>query len=251
MAYSKERTELFADLEKEMARFRADFGKSTTPRMWILQETEYGGTFVFLNPKSTSPWLTREEEIALGVTSRPKSNAEQVGAGLIEVYSANGGQLYLDDQPLGSMPGGQTQQFLQLTPGKHQMRIAIAVQLADGQVKLENQTKDVTVENGKICYVAFGLKSPLDETGRVTVGTLVIQSVHGLSGEVFVDNFSVGHLEKNHQLPITHVTAGSHTYRIVGDKVTEFGSVMIRPNETEYAVLAPPPAPTGLRGTAQ
>ncbi len=241
-------TDLFADVQREMASFRIRYGKSTHPQMWTLQESEYRGTFVFLNPRSTSPVLTDEQAKVLGVTLRPKRQVDtsaDTASGVIEVSSPHYGALYLDDQPVGYMIGGKVRQLLQQAPGEHRVRMEAPVRVSETEVRMGNESITIMVENGKISYVAFGSKSPIDDSGTVVVGALVIESTQKLDGEVLVDDFRVGHLEKNGQLTVAHLTAGEHFYRILGAKESERGTVTIKPNETEYVIHHPNP-PTGL-----
>jgi hypothetical protein len=115
----------------------------------------------------------------------------------------------------------------------------------------QGEAKEVSVEAGTIAYAAFGLTSPFDTSGQSPVGTLVLQSVHGISGEAFIDNSNVGRVEKDSQLTVSNLTAGSHEYRIGDTHQETRGVVMIRPNETTFTVLAPPSPPTGLTATIQ
>ncbi|HEV2198102.1 MAG TPA: caspase family protein [Candidatus Acidoferrum sp.] len=243
-------TDIYSDLQKEMAKFRVTYGKATTPQFWTLQEAEYKGTFVFLNPKPGSPRLTEEQARALGAMPRPKSDAERPaeGSGVIQVSSANSGDLYLDDQPVGYLMGGLTRQLLQQPSGPHQIRLQFPARTSEAEVRIQKEVKDITVEAGKITYTTFGLKSPIDDSGSVPVGTLIVQS-HELDGEVFIDGFSVGQFAKGAQLTIAHLRVGSHEYKIVGLKQSESGTVTIEPNQTKYTVFRPPP-PTNIRATA-
>lgn len=243
-------TDVYADLQKEMAQFRIKYGKATTPQMWTLQEAEFKGTFVFLNPKSVSPRLTEEQARALGAAARPKSDSDtpaDTGSGVIQVSSTNSGDLFVDDQPLAYVTAGLTRQFLQQPSGPHQLRLQFWTPISKTEVRLQKEVKDITVEAGKITYTTFGLKSPIDESGDIPVGTLVVQS-HELDGEVFIDGFSVGQFAKGKQLTIAHLTAGSHEYKIVGAKQSESGTVTIRPNQTQFTVFRPA-SPENIRVT--
>jgi len=231
-------TDLFAEVEKEIAKYRAKYAWHTTPRMWTLQETDYGGTFVFLNPRSKSANLTEEQAKVLAVKPGSKKDGGATGdpgSGIIQVFSAQDGALYLDDLALGYMVRGKTRQFLQQAPGEHQIR-------------MQEETRRIKVESGKITYATFGLKSPLDDSGSIPVGTLVVDAIHVRQGEVFVDDFRVGELDKNARLRISHLTAGTHNYRIEGLKETESGAVSITPNQIEYTILRPAP-PSNLTVT--
>lgn len=234
--------ELFADLEREMGRFRAASGKSTTPRMWRLQEFDDRGTFVFLNLRATTARLTGKQVEALRVVPKAEnSNATDSAAGTIEVFSTRVGELYVDGQRMGYTLAGQTQDFENQKAGLHDLEF----RSSEG-----TEAKQATLRSGSIVYFSFGLKSPIDESGSVPVGTLNIRSPNGLSGEVFIDNFSVGQLEQNKDLTVPNLTVGHHDYRIVGATEIEGGPVEIRPNETTY-ILAVPAPPINLKISVQ
>ena len=77
-------------------------------------------------------------------------------------------------------------------------------------------------------------------------------SVRNVTGEVFVDDFAVGQLQKDGQLIVANLAAGQHTFRIVmsGDRVVR-GPATIKPNETTYVLSRQPEPPTGLTATVQ
>ena len=234
--------DLFGDVEKEMARFRALSGKSTTPRVWSLQPLDYRGTFVFLNLRAISAQLTREQAKALQIDPKAKSGDATVsGFGTIQVYSVSRGTLYIDGKEMGYILPGQTRDFEQQIAGSHNLEIRVGT---------ETEEKKATLSTGGIVDVSFGLKSPIDESGDAPVGTLVVSSTHGLSGEVFLDSFSVGRLEENGALTIHNVTVGHHAYQVVGVAEIEESPVEIRQNETVYSIPAPSP-PTLINITVQ
>ena len=234
-------SDLFSDIELEIAEFRASQGKSTTPRMWRLREAEFRGTFVFLNMGAGPAHLTEEQAHALGVVPVEKA-ADQAPAesatGIVEVFSGGPGRLSIDSRDMGEMLSGEKRVFLQQSTGKHQVQFK--GKSGPGLTE-SSEVKEVTVEGGKIAYVNFGLKSPIDPSGKTPVGTLILQSVHELSGEAFVDGLSVGQLQKNGALTVANLIAGPHEWRIGGPKEGASGPVLIVPNETTYTVAAPPP----------
>jgi hypothetical protein len=235
---------LFSDVEIEMGKFRAAYGKATTPRIWKLQEMDYRGTFVFLNPRVTKGQLTREQAKALGVTIAPKGDSEaptDVGYGALQVSSATPGRLFIDGQDQGSIRKEETRDFYKQTVGTHHVMIQAATASA-------NETKDIKIDSGSIASVYFGLKSPIDTSGKVKVGTLEVESTHQLAGDVYVDNTLVGHLESNGKLAIANLIVGPHDYRIVGALQVEGFHVEIKENQTEYQTVAPAP-PTNLSVT--
>jgi uncharacterized caspase-like protein len=103
-------TDLFADMEKEMAKFRVHYGKGTTPRMWTLQETQYRGTFVFLNPRSASLHLSGKQAKAVGVASLNAKQSE-AAAGAAQPSGVDETQPTLNQASpnVGQQQGPQTQ----------------------------------------------------------------------------------------------------------------------------------------------
>ena len=91
---------------------------------------------------------------------------------------------------------------------------------------------------------------PLNETGSVPAGTIVIESNYCLGGEAFIDDFHVGRIEKNGRLTVENVVAGQHIYRIDDVKQSESGPALIKPGEMLYTVMRPSP-PTGLTATVR
>jgi hypothetical protein len=94
-----------------------------------------------------------------------------------------------------------------------------------------------------IAHVAFGAKSPIDLTGNQPVGTLVLDSIEGSSGEVYVDEIRVGHLETNSQLVIASLTVGPHRYRVTGPLVNSSADFVVKASEaTRFSVRPEPPS---------
>jgi hypothetical protein len=167
-------SDLFSDIEKQMAEFRASQGKATTPGMWRLRESDFRGTFVFLNQGAGAAHLTGDQARALGITPVEKAASEaptEVATGVVEVnYTGPPVHLFIDGQDMGGIIGGVTRQFLQQSAGRHEVQIRLVP-----NITTPTEAMEVTVEGGKIAYATFGLKSPIDESGKTPVGTLVLQ----------------------------------------------------------------------------
>ena len=231
-------TDLFDIVEKEMANFRAHSGKATTPGLWRLQETDYRGTFVFLNAAATAAHLTSTEARALGVAPISKSGDDGTGvvaSGVIDVFSGVPGALYIDNVGGVVTRKGESKLFEMQSVGLHHLRF----------LGTATEEKDLVVEAGKVAYAAFGLQSPIDATGKVPIGSLVLDSTGGLSGDVYIDGQLVGHLGESDQLTVSGVVAGAHSYRIVGRDAVDSGPMSIVPGQTFIVSFRPEP-PTGL-----
>jgi hypothetical protein len=245
-------SDLFSDIEKQMAEFGASQGKATTPGMWRLRESDFRGTFVFLNQGAGPRHLSGEQAKALGITPAEKTASEapiETATGIVEVTNSGPlANLSIDGQSMGLITGGEIRRFLQLPAGRHEVQINTP---NNPNAPAVTGSIEVSVEGGKIAYATFGLKSPIDGTGKTPVGTLVLQSAHDLGGEAFIDGFRVGELGTNGQLTVANVTAGPHVWRLDDPKEGATAPFLIAPNETTYLVLSAPNAPSGLTATTQ
>jgi len=232
-------SDLYAGIEKEMAKFRAAEGKPTTPRIWKLQEMDYRGTFVFLNLRAGSAMLTDEQAKVLGVSTIPKGPGPESGdpgKGIIEIFSSYEGRIHIDGEDKGVMLRNQRRQFFQQLVGNHRVEIKGS----------KSEAKEVTVDNGMIAYISFGLESPIDKNGTRPVGKLIMESVEQLSGDVYIDSYKVGILKEDDTIEISNLLVGNHQYRIVGANQTANGTVEIKPNQVTYISVRPSP-PMNLR----
>jgi hypothetical protein len=246
-------SDLFARVEKEMAEFRKNNRVATTPQMVRLDETDYRGTFVFLNARAETGRLPSDQAEALGVRTVAKqgdsvSVEKGAGAGIIEIFSTQGGLLAIDSQIVGNILRGETLTFRRQAPGPHQ--VILRAFPGEGSAGIVGQ-KDVTVESGGIVYAVFGADSPVDTSVNATVGTLILDATHGMGGDVSIDNFRLGLLQADGQMSVANLLAGPHRVQIdQGDRIIGY-PVLIKANETEHIVLTPNPPnpPTGLTAT--
>lgn len=233
-------TELFAGIEKQMSSFADEYGKSTHPRIWQLQESDYLGTFVFLNLKAKGAKLNEDQLKATGAKLLAKGEEvapTNLGAGIVLVKSATAGLLLLDGENKGSVVPGQTRTLPQISAGRHQ----IQVQGPGGE------TKNVTVEGGKPTYVSFGFPFPLDPSAKVPVGSLQFTWDFDKPGEVFIDDYSIHVIQAKAVDSIGGVLVGQHEIRITGADGSETSfPFRIQQNQiTSFGVIRPAP-PTGL-----
>ena len=157
-------------------------------------------------------------------------------AGIIEVFSTEGGKIYINGKDMGRVLPRQTGQFLEQPVGSHRVEIVASKQ---------RETKEVIVESGKIAYLSFGLKSPFGGAGQ-SVGKLVIESQEQVNGNVYIDNYKVGVLPENGRLEIANLAVGTHQYRVEGGTKSSMGVVSIREGQATW-ISAGPLAPTRMR----
>jgi hypothetical protein len=185
---------------------------------------------------SGSPSFRTDFTLALS-TAQPSAAYSNEGrlVGVIEISSVNRGSIYIDGKEMGQIFENGKKIFQRQAMGKHQVLFKGA----------DVQSTEVNVENGAVAYANFGIKNPIDETHEKPVGSLHLGSERGLSGEVYIDNYRVGHLEPGGQVTIRNLIAGNHTYSVVDSNGTKTeGPAYITPNVTTSLMLA---APTNLR----
>jgi Caspase domain len=235
--------DLFADVEKEMASFRVTYGKSTTPRMWPFKESDYRGTFVFLNPRATSAHLTNEQAQALGIKIAAKGAGDEAnavvnaGMGTIEVRPKKSGNLFIDDVDMGYVEKDKTGQFPMQPSGPHKVRID------DGVVT------EVVLFNGDVAHLNIGYANPVDASPQAPTGTVVIHSKRKEPGEVFVDGYLVGKIEKDGDYSFPHIVEGPHEIRTkFAHAIANEFDYVTRGQTTDVKIPAPP---MDLKATVQ
>jgi len=207
-----------------------------------LQETEYRGTFVFLDPRTASATLSTEQARALGakpIAKSEKNATANVGMGAVEISSQITGDLYIDDQPMGLLVNGETRKLLGLATGQHD------VELRSGpDAKFRQRTQ---VDAGGIAYVSFG-PSPIDASSRTSVGRVEFRT-RAFGGEVFLDGLRVGHLNQPGELSVDNVRAGTHVYRIDQARQSSSAQITVKPGEMALVDSTPPDPPQNLKAT--
>ncbi len=215
-------------------RLAADFANRKGVPPAIPQVREFDsrnspGRFVFLNAQSKDPKLPPGAAGAMGL--KPKGPDSAAGLpperpSTVEVYSPRDGTLYLDGHEIGPIQLGETRRLLQVAVGSHQIQI----KGTNGE-----DSANVAVRAGMTAYPAFN--SPIDNTGKREVGTL---NVKALAGDAYVDNFKVGHLEKDGMLAVSNVIAGLHQCRFEGPTQESTSSCIVVANKSTDVDLHPP-----------
>ncbi len=190
------------------------------------------GRFVFLNAMSKN--LNLPAGVAETLNLKPKGSIggpeSPTGTGTIEVYSVQDGTLLLDGRSVGPIQAYETRRLLEVPAGSHQVEI---------QGNAGRISATAAVLAGGISHPAF--RSPIDNTGSAPVGTLNVQA---LAGDIYVDNFKVGHLEFDGTLAVSNVTAGTHQCRSVSPKQESEKTCYANPNGSTDVQLTPPGKPT-------
>ena len=66
--------EIYARLKDELARFSVQYRQNLTPKLWALDEAQYRGTFVLVNPEASARRIALAEAYSQSLNARPRSN---------------------------------------------------------------------------------------------------------------------------------------------------------------------------------
>ena len=100
--------EVFAQTERGVKKFAAIYNKKLSPRRWELQESQYRGTFVFLNPTLRNLTLAPEYAQALNATPRSPVVAEY---GTIQLRAFLDGKVYIDGVFVDDIASGEEKMY--------------------------------------------------------------------------------------------------------------------------------------------
>jgi hypothetical protein len=245
--------ELYASIQTEVAGFRAMTGAETTPSIWELGKGHYKGTFVFLNANAVESKLSTDEAELLGASPLPKGADDSPVSrtsltGILVVSSTENGNLFIDGRDVGTIRRGGTLTFQNQAIGPHRLEFR---EFAGTSLV---ESKEVRVQGGRAALAVFGSQSPVDTSGKIPVGTLVIDATHELGGKVSVDGVDFGVLQPNGRISIPNLIAGPHRLEITREEDQTLAyAVTVSPDQTESFVLDPlvVQPPTSLFATVQ
>lgn len=113
--------EIFAQVKTEIGRFKVIHGKSVTPDLEELDEAQYRGTFVFVNPQAQREGLALREDYSQKLEARAKG--EVVAAfGKARVIAFLSGQVYIDDGLVDTIDNGDVKEY-PVPIGSHKIAI--------------------------------------------------------------------------------------------------------------------------------
>ncbi|MCG3157872.1 MAG: Hercynine oxygenase [bacterium] len=134
--------QIFAQAEIGVKNFAAIYRKSLSPRRWDLQEDEYRGTFVFVNPNATNPVLPAEYAQALGARARGPAVAVY---GMVRLISFITGQVYIDNELIDEITTGEAKDYTRKI-GSHQIEVRGASETQKATFTIaQGQTTEVTL----------------------------------------------------------------------------------------------------------
>jgi Caspase domain len=165
-------------------------------------------------------------------------SSETSSFGLIRVSSVTRGVISIDGKEMGEIIANGRKTFSKQAVGPH-------------KVALQGTTPesiDVVVESGEEAEANFGIVSPFSSGEAASEDLLHINAIKGMSGEVYVDNYRVGHLEVDGQITVARLTVGAHICKVIGPGQTTEYSCQIEKSKPTTVTVAPQP-PTGLTVT--
>jgi Caspase domain len=167
-----------------------------------------------------------------------KTTSATAALGIIQVSSVNPGSVSLDDKDMGEIAANGRMILPMQSTGPHRVQFK----------GTKAESIDVVVEGGSLAEANFGIVNPINKIGSVPTGELHLQAVRGMSGEVYLDNYRVGHLEENGELTVPQVVTGTHIYRVIGPNKLSEAPVVIEASKSKTVTIAPP---TGLTAIVQ
>ena len=135
--------EIFSQLYRDVSYFSKKSRKEVTPRMWPLDEKEFKGTFVFINPGIKNLTFT-DEQIEKGRLIKKSGMPEGAKYGTIEIISQYDGTVYLDGNARGTAKANIALPLYPVRVGQHQVKILGTRDSGTQTIDLaHNQTKQV------------------------------------------------------------------------------------------------------------
>ncbi|MGH7597802.1 MAG: DUF1566 domain-containing protein [bacterium] len=149
--------EIYARLKDEIARFSVQYRQSLTPKLWALDEAQYRGTFVLVNPEAKTRRITLAEAYSQPLNARPRGEVVPGAAyGIIRLISYIAGEVLLDGAPIGEVDKGGERYFYTIAAGKHALTVKGVT---------ETGTENITITKGETTPVIIlaKAKQPLVE----------------------------------------------------------------------------------------
>jgi len=160
--------EIFAQAEIGVKNFAAIYKKKLSPRRWELQEDEYRGTFVLVNPVAKN--ITLSDAYSKALKARPRGEVV-ASFGAIQLISYISGKVYIDDRFVDDIAKGDAKVY-DRPIGRHK----IAVQGSD-----ETVTKTVNLRKGQTETITirpkqFVTKQPVPDISETTTSPILRSS---------------------------------------------------------------------------
>jgi hypothetical protein len=155
--------EIYAKIKDEIARFSMKYKQSLTPKLWALDEVQYRGTFVFVNPEAKLYRIKLTSEYAQSMDARPRGGGAY---GIIRLISYIAGEVLLDGAQIGKVDKGDEQYFYNIATGKHTLTVKDVT---------EAVTKSITIIKGETTPVTILTKTeqppPVENKSVVSLTT--------------------------------------------------------------------------------
>lgn len=163
--------EILAQVKTEVARFKDTYKKSVTPRLWPLEEADYRGTFVFVNPQAQSQGLALQDDYAQKLNARAKGEVVDV-YGSVYVIALLSGEVYIDDKSEDTIENGEAKIYPALV-GTRRIAIRGASETVTQTVNVtKGQTARVTLQPKRIAPPP--VVTPTEPTTSAPAGMVLI-----------------------------------------------------------------------------
>lgn len=219
-------TDIFAHIEKQVGYFASQNKKEITPRMWSLQDKEYRGTFIFLNPNDKKIKMPKEFAVALNVKSGDENSYLNNTKGNIKVFSVISGALYIDRKPFGAIASQKIQKYDEFDIGDHEIEVRNPTESIKSNVKVYANDTAVAIISPEPKTYAGESSKPLVNSGEIRIFTKEDQ------GKVYIDDTYYGNLNKNENILLKGLSEGSHELIILSKEKTVYRIIEIKKDDT-------------------
>ena len=113
--------EVFAGLKDEVNIFAARYKKKLTPRLWPYDESNYRGTFIFLNPEAKNQHIVLGRQYSEAIAAKPKGQ-KVAEFGTIQLMARLSGSVYIDGSYEGRIAGGDVKIY-DKPVGRHKVEL--------------------------------------------------------------------------------------------------------------------------------
>jgi hypothetical protein len=218
-------TDIFAHIEKDVGRFASQNNKELTPRMWPLQEKDYRGTFIFINPNNKKLKIPKEYAETLNV--KLGNSYLDSKKGNIKLYSIIGGTVYLDQKQIGSITHSTIQYYDDIVTGDHNIEVRSPTESINTKVKVYANETAVALISPEPNQTYTGGSSKLTaNNGEIRIFTKEDQ------GKVYIDNIYYGNLNKNENILLKGLAEGNHELIILNKEKSAYREIEIKKDDT-------------------
>ena len=153
--------DIIAEVKYEIASFASSYQQEVTPNLWRIDEKNYGGTFVFVNPRAREQGIRLRDDYAVRLSAIPRG--EKVAEiGILQLKSFVSGSVYIDGTYVGKIESGDVMNYDDQPAGKRKVEVRAITKTFN---------EDVYISKGEIKTVTIGapLATPIFQPKIQTV----------------------------------------------------------------------------------